>query len=221
MIIRGNMKKGFKKWCFRCLFIILLTGILIPIFCHSLIKISTHNATFNDPALIPYCKVGLLLGTSPRLKSGKPNAYFNYRIDAAVALYKRGKISRILVSGDNRRSTYNEPAEIRKALRSRGIPDSAIISDYAGFRTLDSVIRARKVFGQDSVTIISQPFHNERAIYIARFHGIHALGFNARDVEATTGIRTQIREYLARVKVFLDLWTDKAPHHLGTPILIP
>lgn len=214
------MKKRFSKGCLRCLSIIFLTGFIIPILCHIIIKTSTNNAIYNDPALIPYCKVGLLLGTSPRLKNGKPNLYFKYRIEAAVLLYKNGKISRILVSGDNRRSNYNEPEEIRKALLKEGIPNHNIILDYAGLRTLDSVIRAKKIFGQDSLTIISQPFHNERAIYLARHYNIHAIGFNARDVKITTGIRTQIREYLARVKVFLDLWTNKAPRYLGKPITI-
>lgn len=214
------MKKRFLKWWFRCLSIIFITGFFIVTFCHTIIKTSTNNAIYNDPALIPYCKVGLLLGTSPRLKSGKPNLYFKYRIEAAVSLYKSGKISRILVSGDNRRSNYNEPEEIRKALVKKGIPNQDIILDYAGFRTLDSVIRAKKIFGQDSLTIISQPFHNERAIYLARHHKIHAIGFNAQDVKITTGIRTQTREYLARVKVFLDLWMNKAPRYLGEPITI-
>lgn len=214
------MKKKYFKWWLRCLPIIFLAGFLVVILCHTIIKTSTQTAVYNDPALIPYCRVGLLLGTSPRLKNGKPNLYFDYRIEAAVSLYKSGKISRILVSGDNRRSNYNEPEEIRKALVKKGIPNSVITLDYAGLRTLDSVIRAKKIFGQDSLTIISQPFHNERAIYLARHYDIHAIGFNARDVEITTGIRTQVREYLARVKVFLDLWTNKAPRHLGTPVTI-
>ena len=88
-----------------------------------------------------------------------------------MELFQAGKISRILVSGDNRRMNYNEPVEMRKALIAHGIPDSVIVMDFAGIRTLDSVIRAKKVFGQDRFTIISQRFHNERALYIAGRNG--------------------------------------------------
>src|SRR5699024_6999105 len=108
---------------------------------------------------IPQNKVGLLLGTSQYLKGGGVNPFFKYRIEAAVELYNHGKIDFILVSGDNKHSSYNEPRDFKQALITAGIPDDKIILDYAGFRTLDSVIRANKVFGQDSITIISQQFH--------------------------------------------------------------
>lgn len=198
----------------------LLLLCLVVAGCYYTIKWSPAK-TYDNVQDVPYRKVGLVLGTSPRLRDGRNNLYFDYRIEAAAALYNSGKISRILVSGDNRRLNYNEPAELRKALIAKGIPDSVIVLDYAGLRTLDSVVRSKKVFGQDSVTIISQRFHNERALFIASVNGIEAIGYNARDVSAKEGFKTQGREYLARVKVFIDLVTRKGPRHLGDPVPIP
>jgi SanA protein len=109
--------------------------------------------------------VGLVLGTSQYLKNGYLNWYFKYRIEATVELYKKGKIDFILVSGDNSHKNYDEPTAFKNELIKRGIPADQIYLDYAGFRTLDSVVRAKEIFGQTSITIISQKFHNERAIY--------------------------------------------------------
>ena len=171
---------------------------------------------------IPYNKVGLLLGTNPIGPSGGPNYYFTYRIEAAVRLYEAGKISYILVSGDNHSKAYDEPMCMKEALMEKGIPESAIYLDYAGFRTLDSIIRAKEIFGQDSITIISQKFHNERAIYLARHYGISAIGFNAKDVRmAATNLKIAIgRESMARVKMYIDILFNKQPKFLGEQIEI-
>lgn len=211
------------KWKKKLWISLLVSGSLLLslIFtCDCIISATAKGQTYDDTARIPANRVGLLLGTSPQLSNGRPNLYFNYRIEATVALYNAGKISRILVSGDNRQLNYNEPVRMHRALVARGIPDSVIIMDYAGIRTLDSVVRASKVFGQKSITIISQQFHNERALYIARSNGIEAIGFNAKDVNASSGLKTNLRELLARVKVFIDLLTGKTPRHLGEPITI-
>jgi len=117
---------------------------------------------FSSLEEIPRTKVGLLLGTSKYNRSGNPNQFFRYRIDAAVKLYFNRKVKYLLVSGDNRTLYYNEPRDMRRALLARGVPDSVIILDYAGLRTFDSVIRCYKVFGQRSFTIISQEFHPRR-----------------------------------------------------------
>lgn len=195
-------------------------GFLV-LFCNIRINNYAKPLVYDDTKLIPENKVGLLLGTAPVLKSGRNNSYFDYRIEAAVELYKSGKIKYILISGDNRRLDYNEPLEMRKSLLKHNIPKSAIIHDYAGLRTLDSVVRAKRIFGLNRFTVISQRFHNERALYIAGRHGIEAVGYNARDVNASAGLKTRIRELLARVKVFVDLAIEKQPRHLGEPIPIP
>lgn len=176
---------------------------------------------FDQVDLIPFRPTGLVLGTLPRLGNGRPNLYFEHRMDAAAALYRAGKVRYLLLSGDNRRHNYNEPEEMKKALLARGVPDSVLYLDYAGLRTLDSVVRAKEIFGQDSLTLISQRFHNERAIYLADAFGIPAVGYNAADVHDFSSLKVRIREWLARVKVFIDLATGKRPKHLGEKIEMP
>lgn len=175
----------------------------------------------DNMANLPPQKVALLLGTTPRLADGRNNLYFDYRMDATAELFHQGKIRHILVSGDHRKKGYNEPEAMMLALQARGVPADKMTADYAGLRTLDSVLRARDIFGQTSYIIVSQKFHNERAIYLARAHGMEAYGYNARDVAKYAGIKTKAREYLARVKMFIDLWTDKTARHGGEKIQIP
>lgn len=210
------MKLYFRKKYLALLFtgFVAATGIVIS-FCNLRINQYARPFIYDWTDSIPACHVGLLLGTSPKLSNGRDNLYFKYRISATDNLFRAGKINCILISGDNHRNDYNEPEEMRKALLLLGIPDSVIYMDYAGFRTLDSVVRAKEIFGQDSLTIISQRFHNERAIYLAAQYGIYANGFNAQDVNIYTGFKTQVRELLARVKVFIDLMMNKQPHYLG------
>lgn len=181
---------------------------------------NAQNNTFTDVAKIEKNKVGLLLGTSKWLMNGRDNLYYTYRINAAVDLYKSGKIEFLLISGDNSTSKYNEPTMMKEDLIKRGIPKEKIYLDYAGFRTLDSVVRAKEIFGQDHLTIISQPFHNERAIFIAENKGIEAIGFNAKDVSRRYGVKVQVREKLARVKMLLDLLFGVQPKFLGEKIVI-
>lgn len=126
-----------------------------------------------------------------------------------------------MVSGDNRRNDYNEPEEMKQALIATGIPEQQIILDYAGLRTLDSVIRAHLIFGLERFTLISQEFHNERAIFLAQQNHLQVIGYNAQDVSAYAGFKTNLRELLARVKVFMDIITDKTPKHLGEKVEIP
>ena len=201
---------------------LLLTVLVITIYvCNRTLQKNIEAYIYSTVSDIPYNKVGLLLGTSPKLKNGKNNLYFDYRIKAATELYNAGKIKYILVSGDNRRNDYNEPEEMKQALIATGIPEQQIILDYAGLRTLDSVIRAHLIFGLERFTLISQEFHNERAIFLAQQNHLQVIGYNAQDVSAYAGYKTNLRELLARVKVFMDIITDKAPKHLGEKIEIP
>lgn len=182
---------------------------------------STKEFLFDDTKKIPQKKVGLILGTSKKVKNGYQNLFFKYRIEAAVALYQAKKIEYIIVSGDNRTSDYNEPKDMKKALLQHNIPEKAIYLDYAGFRTLDSVIRASKIFGQTSFTIISQGFHNERAVFIAQQRGINAIGFNASDVGWYYGFRTYFRERFARLQTFIDIFLiNSQPKFFGDIIEI-
>ena len=159
------MKQKLKTWGFR-LGLLALAVIGVTIINDSYIKQATKGKLFESTDHIPARKVGLLLGTSRNLDNGQPNLYFRYRIQAAVELYQAGKIEHLIVSGDNSTKRYNEPADMQAALIEKGIPAERIHLDYAGFRTLDSVVRAHAIFGQQQFTIISQPFHNARAVYI-------------------------------------------------------
>lgn len=207
----------------KILYSLLILGVccvVLTIVCNQIITKNAFQKLYTEITEIPENKVGLLLGTSPKLKSGIANPYFDNRILATVSLYNAGKIEYILISGDNRREEYNEPEEMKKSLMQRGIPEDVIYLDLAGLRTLDSIIRANKIFGQSKITIISQKFHNERAIYLAEKNGVDAIGFNAQDVPNSVGVKTRIRELFARVKMFIDLATNKQPKFLGEKIII-
>jgi SanA protein len=202
---------------------ILITGLTIltfTYFANKIIKTRTKEFLIKDLNEIKSFNAGLLLGTSKTLKSGKRNDYFFNRIKATVTLYKNEKIKYIIVSGDNSHENYNEPQDMKEELIKQGIPDSVVFLDYAGFRTFDSVIRAKEIFGQDSIIIISQQFHNERAIYIARKNNISAWGYNAKDINNYKGFKTKIREYFARDKVFIDLLLGTKPKFLGQKITL-
>ena len=186
----------------------------------SWIDYKANGKTFNNVDSIPKNKVGLVLGTIKELSNGHINLYYLYRINATVELYNAGKIDFVLISGDNSRKDYDEPSDFKNDLIQKGIPEEQIFLDYAGFRTLDSVIRAKEIFGQDSITIISQKFHNERAVYLAQCHGIEAVAYNAKDVTSRYGLKTRLREYLARVNASLDVVLNTEPKFFGKKIEI-
>ena len=170
---------------------------------------------------IPHNRCALVLGTSKYLANGNRNIYYTNRIKATVELYNSDKIDFIIVSGDNRNRNYNEPITMFNDLVTAGIPGRKIILDYAGFRTLDSVVRGKEVFGQERYTIVSQSFHNQRAIYIARKKGIEAIAFNADDQSEDIDFKVQLRELGARMLVMYDMLTAKQPHFLGEKVYIP
>lgn len=185
-----------------------------------LIQFNSNKYIYSNIEELPNKRVGLLLGTSKYFKDGSQNLYFKYRIEATYKLFALGKIERILISGDNSKSYYNEPIDMKKALVKKGIPDSIIYLDFAGFRTYDSIIRANKIFGLTSYTVISQQYHNQRAIFIANQLGHKAIAFNAKNVNTNILIGQYFREKLARVKVFIDFIVGTQPKFLGKRIEI-
>lgn len=170
---------------------------------------------------VPKLRVGLVFGCDHRIQ-GRENPYFRYRIEAAEALWKSGKIRCLIVSGDNRSRFYNEPEKMKAALVEKGVPENRIVCDYAGLRTLDSVVRAKEVFQADEVIFISQRFQNERAAYLAAANGMTFSGYNAQDVAGQRGWKTKLREVGARVKMWLDVRVLRTrPQHLGDKIALP
>ncbi len=206
------------KWLL--LLIILLTMIILG--SNLWVEFQTKDRLYSDVNAIPAKNVALVLGTSKRLRYRRINRYFKYRIDAVVKLYKAGKIKHIIASGDNRTIYHNEPVDMQKSLMAQGIPKEAITLDYAGFRTLDSIVRCKEIFSQDDIIIVSQAFHNKRAIFISDYYGIKAIGFNARDLSFSEGKKVVLREYFARFKAVLDLYLLKTkPKFLGEKVEIP
>jgi SanA protein len=183
-----------------------LSAVLFIVLSNSWVNSYTRSYLYDNINKIPSNKVAMVLGTSRELKGGQKNLFFEYRIQATVKLFKAGKINLIVVSGDNSSKNYDEPTMMKEALVKRGIPACKISCDFAGFRTFDSVIRMWKVFGQKSFTVISQKFHTQRAVFIGRKYGLNVIGFNAKDVVGSNGLKTHIREYFARVKAVIDLY---------------
>ncbi|MEI2693204.1 MAG: ElyC/SanA/YdcF family protein [Anaerolineae bacterium] len=173
---------------------------------------------YDDLAALPHREVALVLGTS-KYSRGRLNSFYTGRIQAAAELYHAGKVDGILVSGDNGAASYNEPAEMRADLIALGVPAEHITADYAGFRTLDSIYRAGDVFGLDSYIVVSQPFHIERALYLADQRGHDAIGYGARGPQGVHFRRNRAREVLARAKAVLDVEIlHLGPKYLGEPV---
>ena len=189
-----------------CLVTVLLIAILS---CYLLVSVNAKGKTFNDIQDIPFNEVGLLLGTSPVTSNGERNYYFDERIKAAATLYHSGKIKRIMASGGgySNNGGCNELIAMRDSLIKQEVPDSLISLDYQGTRTLHSIIKVKDL---GSITIISQKYHNERAIYLAEHYGLQAVAYNATMPNiAKKKIRNTSREFLARVKLFIDLMSSE------------
>ncbi|MDM1546954.1 YdcF family protein [Empedobacter falsenii] len=212
--------KKFLKKSFYTLLILGIVSILFTAFANYKIESSTEEFVTDKLEILPKTKVAVVLGTAPNLVSGYQNYYFTYRIEAATKLYHSGKVTHFILSGDHGRKNYNEPEAMKQALIKNGVPENVIYLDYAGFRTLDSMIRAKEIFGQNEFIVVSQEFHNQRAVYIARQNGINAYGYNAKDVNKHAGLKTNIREYFARTKVFIDSFFGIQPKFLGEKIEI-
>lgn len=209
------------KRAFKWLTFVFIFCFLLMLVSNYWIVSSTKTQLYSDPQKLPNHKIGLVLGASKFSRRGTANMYFTYRIQAAYELFITHKVQFLLLSGDNHIEGYDEPSDMREALLALGVPDSCIVLDYAGFRTLDSVVRCKEVFGEDSITIISQEFHNQRALFIANKNDITAIAFNAKEVNKNYSFKTKLREYFARVKCVLDIYLlHTSPKFLGEKIVI-
>ncbi|MEL6832578.1 MAG: ElyC/SanA/YdcF family protein [Bacteroidota bacterium] len=209
----------FKKRLLYALLLVCL-GAFVVVLNYRHVDAKTGAKLYDDLAEIPPQKVGLVLGTSRKLANGQGNLFYRYRLEAAYELYSAGKVEYLLLSGDNGTKYYNEPADMQADLIAMGVPEDHIYLDYAGFRTLDSVVRAKAVFGQDAVICISQPSHLARAVYIGQQKDIKMSGYTAQRVNPAYGRTVLFREYLARVKMQLDLLFGIEPRFYGEPIQI-
>ncbi|MEZ0538559.1 SanA/YdcF family protein [Fibrella arboris] len=180
-------------------------GILLVLLCNWWVVYSTRSQIYFDLNGLPANDVGLVLGTSRFVKGGKENLFFRYRMEATARLWKEGKVKYLILSGNNDSEFYNEPEDMQKALLKLGVPSDVMIPDYAGYRTFDSILRCKDVFKQHHITIISQNFHNARALYIGNHEGINAVAFAAQDVPDGYSLKTLLREYMARPLAMLDV----------------
>jgi SanA protein len=202
---------------------VLATALVVFVFgCEWWIARTATGRCHDEVKALSEAPVALVLGTSPRLADGRANLFFLPRMEAAAALFKAGKVRALIVSGDNGTRAYDEPTEMKQVLARMGVPEPRIVCDYAGFRTLDSVVRAKEVFGQSKIIVVSQRFHNDRAVYLAEAFGIEAQGFNAADVPVALSIKTFLREKLACVKAVLDVNVlGTRPKFLGEKVAVP
>lgn len=202
MILCDNVKKILDL--FKFFFTLIEIGVLLMILANVWVFALTNGRTFTRVSKIPARETALVLGTSPKMKSGVSNPYFTARMDAAALLYHHGKIKRIIVSGE-KSPGYNEPAAMKEYLiYQEGVPENIITEDFKGFKTQASIKNCKNTFGQSDVIIISQGFHNLRALFYARNNDMNALGFDAQDVLTNQSYyRNQSREFLARVNAVL------------------
>lgn len=204
------------RWIKRILLTLFIFFVSFFLISNLWIVRSTRSRLFSDLTKVPHHRIALVLGTSHRTREGDPNPYFEKRIETAAELYTKGKIDHLILSGDNRTIYYNEPMAMLKALLKKGVPASAITLDYAGLRTLDSIVRCKEIFGQNKFIIITQPFHSYRALFISRYHNINAIAMVAEEPDFEYSVKVRIREYLARTKAVLDLYVLKtSPKFLG------
>lgn len=207
-----------NKWKIIIALPIMITSLIILL--NLWVFYSANKRVFNSLERLPENNVALVLGTSRYVANGHLNWHFKIRMEAAALLYKKGKVKHLLVSGDNSIRQYDEPTDMKEALMELGIPEDAITLDYAGFRTLDSVIRAKEVFNQTKITIVTDEFHSYRSVFLARYIGVDAVGFYYGKVPFKYSPNTYLREYFARVKAVMDLFIGKQPKFLGPKVEI-
>ena len=209
-----------RRWVW--LAVLAVAGLSFVFGCEWWVERSAEGRCFDAVEEVPTAPVAVVLGTSARLADGRANLFFLPRMEAAAALFKAGRVKALIVSGDNGTQGYDEPTDMKRVLMQIGVPAEKVVCDYAGFRTLDSVLRAKEVFGQQRMIFVSQRFHNARAIYLARAFGIEAYGMDAKDVPVALSVKTFLREKLACVKAVLDVNVlGTQPKFFGEKVMVP
>ncbi|AWX13426.1 hypothetical protein CEP49_02095 [Mergibacter septicus] len=207
------------KFTLKIILLILGLSAVIAILINFYISWSTREQIYIQLENTPYRPYAIVLGTAKYSINNRINPFYHHRLLSAYQLFTQKKVDHLLLSGDNRTIRYNEPKSMYQDLQKMGIPSSAMTLDFAGFRTLDSVIRAKKIFQAEPFTLISQKFHCERALFIANYHHINAICF-----ATPTPIgyqQVQIREFFARIRAVWDVLTNKEPYYLGKPEPLP
>jgi SanA protein len=211
------MSVALHNWPRRALLIALVPGCWLGFEAQGIDRVAAPFVRARVQEL-PAAQVGLVLGCAERLPDGRRNAFFVNRMAAAAELYRSGKVAHLLLSGDNSRADYDEPSDMQRSLERLGVPRAHLVLDYAGFRTLDSVVRAKQVFGVEQLIVVSQHFHNVRAVYLARAHGIEAYAFDAPEVGGLGGAWPKLREVASRIFAVLDVFVlGTAPRFTGPP----
>ena len=187
------------------------------------IRIASSGRLYDKTTIeqIPDARAAVVLGCVRVLRDGSRNQFYGYRIRAAADLYKAGKVKAVIVSGDNHVKGYDEPSDMKEDLVAAGIPSEKIVCDYAGFRTLDSVVRAKEVFGAERFIVVSQPFHVRRALFLAWGFGCDAYGYAAEDVRGINSAKTLLREQLAKIAALMDVVIRRRPKFLGRKERLP
>lgn len=174
------------------------------------------------PHQCPKSSIAMVLGTAKYVRLGQENLFYRYRMNTAKILHNQNKVSYWLVSGDNSEKNYNEPKSMQEDLIQMGVPSAHIQPDYAGFRTLDSIYRMEKVFGNQQYLIVSQQFHLARAIFLAKHRGHDVVGCAAPMPSYAYALKTRIREVFARAKLFLDVYVlNTQAKYYGQTVAFP
>ena len=206
-------------------YVAIAVAVMVLAWCASAIAVyaASSGRVFDSVSIdaVPHRRAAVVMGCVRTLPNGLNNLYFSRRIDAAAELYKAGKVDCLVVSGDNHVKGYDEPSDMKESLVNAGVPAERIVCDYAGFRTLDTVARAKKVFGLNSFIIVSQPDHVRRAVFTARGFGCDAYGYAAKDVNGRYSIKTTIREQLAKIAAVADVIFRRSPKFLGPRETLP
>lgn len=189
-----------------------LFGITVLLVIDAVTGYIVRDKIYTDIAELPQREYAIVLGTAKFYSKDVINEYYKYRLEAAKQLISTEKASKLLVSGDNKTPYYNEPKTMTNDLVKMGIPLKKIKQDYAGYTTLDSIVRAKLVYKLPPFTIVSQRFHCERALLIAKFRDIDAICYAAKYPDGAYQVR--LREFLARAGMILNLLIERMPETL-------